>query len=138
MKKILFLSMIISLIIVSCVQKVKESEKVAKIENTLISVALFKDSLGVDPSKFLSILERRNKAIDTMGYPDAGYQLWLIQGDSNKDFRFMSIGSWPNQAIYDTIHHNKIFLKNATLTPEEEKMFMGIKQTTYNRFTVVK
>jgi hypothetical protein len=84
----------------------------------------------------LSYFERRNKAIDSIGYPDAGYQLWLIQGDSIKNFRFMSIGSWPNQAIYDTIHKNKIFLKNAKLTPEEKEL--GIKQVSYNRFTIVK
>lgn len=134
MKKILYLGLIISLIIISCTQKKAVPE--TKIENTLISVALYKDSLGVDHSMLLSIFERRNKAIDSIGYPDAGYQLWLIQGDENKDFRYMSIGSWPNQAIYDTIHKNKIFLRNAKLTSEEEKL--GIKQVSYYRLTLVK
>jgi hypothetical protein len=136
MKKTIFLCLIIALIIGSCSQKAKVNEKAAKIENTLISVALFTDSVGVDPSKVLQVIERRNKAVDSLGYPDAGYKLWLVKGDSIKNFRFMTIGSWPNQAIYDSIHKNKIYLRSLKLTPEEEAF--GIKTYSYYRFTLVK
>jgi hypothetical protein len=137
MKKLILIPILVFIFnCTSCTQRAKDSENAGKIENTLISVALFKDSVRVDPSKLLSYFERRNKAIDSIGYPDAGYQLWLIQGDNNKGFRFMSIGSWPNQALYDTIHKNKTFLRNAKFTAEEEQL--GLKQASYYRFTIVK
>jgi len=136
MKRTIFLGLVIALIIGSCSQKAKVNENAAKIENTLISVSLFTDSVGVDPSKLLQIFERRNKAIDSIGYPDAGYQLWLVQGDSIKNFRFMSIGFWPNQAIYDSMHKNKIFRRNLKWTPEEKAF--GLKTYSYYRFTLVK
>jgi hypothetical protein len=133
MKKILFLSVIIPLIIVSCTQK--KVEPVGKIENTIKSISLWSDSIKVEPSALLLSFERINKAIDSLGYPDAGYKLWLVQGDTIKNFRFMVEGSWPNQAIYDTIHKNELY-KNAMKA--EEKLFNGLKMVTYNRFTIVK
>jgi hypothetical protein len=119
----------------SCLQKVKESENVAKIENTLKSVSLLYDSIGIEPSEILSSFERINKAIDSIGYPDAGYKLWLVQSDSTKNFRFMIEGYWPNQAIYDTIHNHELY-KNAFNA--EIKLWSGIKNISYNRFTLVK
>lgn len=121
----------------SCMQKVKESEDVSKIENTLKSVHLMKDSIGIDPSLILSYLDRVNKAIDSIGYPDAGYKLWIVQSDTVKDLRFIFEGNWPNQAIYDTIHNHELF-KNITPTPDEEKLFDELKRISYNRFTLVK
>ncbi|MCJ7448211.1 MAG: hypothetical protein MUO72_10990 [Bacteroidales bacterium] len=119
----------------SCLQKVKESQDVAKIENTLKSVSLIYDSIGVNPSEMLSSFERINKAIDSIGYPDAGYKLWLVQSDSTKDFRFMLEGHWPNQAIYDTIHKNKLYKDTFN---EEMKFWRGAKSVSYNRFILVK
>jgi hypothetical protein len=135
MKKILFLSMIICAVIVNCTQKAKESEKVIKIENTIKSISLWSDSIKIEPSALLLSFERINKAIDSLGYQDAGYKLWLIQSDTNKNFRFMVEGSWPNQAIYDTIHNHELY-KNAMKA--EEKLFSGLKVVSYNRFTIVK
>jgi hypothetical protein len=135
MKKILFLSMIICAVIVNCTQKAKESEKVVKIENTIKSISLWSDSIKIEPSALLLSFERINKAIDSLGYPDAGYKLWLIQSDTNKNFRFMVEGSWPNQAIYDTIHNHELY-KNTMKA--EEKLFSGLKVVSYNRFTIVK
>jgi hypothetical protein len=121
----------------SCVQKVKESENAGKIENTLKSVHLMRDSIGIDPSLILSYFDRVNKAIDSIGYPDAGYNLWIVQSDTVKDLRFLVEGNWPNQAIYDTIHNHVLF-KNITPTQDEEKLFDELKRISYNRFTLVK
>jgi hypothetical protein len=136
MKRAIFLGLIMSFVIGSCTQKVKESDNVTKIENTLKSVSLLYDSIGIRPSELLSMFERANKAIDSIGYPDAGYKLWLIQSDSVKDFRFMVEGYWPNQAIYDTIHKNKLYLNS--MSPEDKKMWSRMKNISYNRFTLVK
>ena len=135
MKKILFLSLIISLIIVSCTQKQAEPE--AKIENTLKSVSFWYDSIGVDPHELLLSIERTNKVIDTIGYPDAGYELWLVQSDTNKAYRFMIEGYWPNQAIYDTIHNHQLYKNNNPTTKAEEDLWKALKGVDYNRFTLV-
>ena len=135
MKRTIFLSLIIALIIGSCTQNVKKSQDVPKIENTLKSVSFWSDSIGIDPHELFLSFERVNKVIDSIGYPDAGYNLWLIQSDSSKDIRFLIEGYWPNQALYDTIHANELY-KNAF--EKEMKLLGGLKYTSYNRFTLVK
>lgn len=137
MKRAIFLGLVIALIIGSCTQKNKKAEMEVKIENTLKTIHFYSDSTGIDPSALFSAWERINKTIDSIGYPDAGYKLWLIQGDTNKAVRFMVEGNWPTQAIYDTIHENQLY-KNFKITPEEKKLFSEIKQVSYHRFTVVK
>ena len=133
MKKVIFLGLIISLIIGSCTQKAKVSENASKIENTLVSVSFWKDTLGLAPSECLASIKKINKAIDSIGYPDAGYKLWLIQGDTNKNNRFMMEGYWPNQAVYDTIHSNVLF-KNVS----RDVLLGKLKMVEYYRFTIVK
>jgi len=138
MKKILCLSLIISLIIGSCTQPKAEPEE--KIENTLKSVSYLYDSVGIDPHELFLSLERVNKVIDSIGYPDAGYKLWLIQSDTNKTYRFMMEGYWPDQAIYDTIHNNELYKRvdAAMATRAEEELWKALKNISYNRFTLVK
>ena len=83
----------------------------------------------------LSYLEQFNKAIDSIGYPDAGYKLWIIQNDSTKDFRYLIEGYWPNQAIYDTIHNHVLY---KDIHNVQENFWEGMKSKFYNRFTVVR
>lgn len=136
MKKTIFFGLILFLMFAGCTQQLKESEENDKIENTLQSVSLLYDSTGIDPSELHSMFERVNKAIDSIGYPDAGYKLWLIQGDSIKDFRFMIEGFWPNQAIYDTIHNNKLYIN--AWNSEDMKIWKKFKTISYHRFLLVK
>ena len=133
MKKIFFLSLIITIIIVSCIQNKLVPE--TRIENTLKSVSFWSDSIGKDLHELFLSFDRVNKVIDSIGYPDAGYNLWLIQSDSVKDVRFLIEGYWPNQALYDTIHANELY-KNAF--EKEMKLLGGLKMISYNRFTLVK
>jgi len=133
MKKIFFLSLIITIIIVSCIQNKLVPE--TRIENTLKSVSFWSDSIGKDPHELFLSFDRVNIVIDSIGYPDAGYNLWVIQSDSVKDIRFLIEGYWPNQALYDTIHANELY-KNAF--EKEMKLLGGLKYTSYNRFTLVK
>jgi hypothetical protein len=136
MKKTIFFGLILFALFASCTQKSKESVEINRIENTLKSVSFLYDSIGINPSELLSMFERINRAIDSIGYPDAGYKLWLIQGDSIKDFRFLLEGYWPNQAIYDTIHNNKLYLN--AWNEEDEKVWGKMKNISYNRFLLVK
>lgn len=135
--KNLFLEILaISFIIFGCSLCAPRSEGVAKIENTLKSVSLFYDSTGVNPSELLSFLENMNKAIDSIGYPDAGYKLWVVQSDTIKDYRFMLEGYWPDQAAYDLIHNNDLY-KNAS-KGGDESVWKNLKNISYNRFVLVK
>ena len=138
MKKGVFLGLIIALIINSCTQRAKISEGTDKLENTLLSVSFWYDSIGIDPHELLLSIERTNKVIDSIGYPDAGYKLWLVQSDTNKAYRFMMEGYWPNQAIYDTIHNHELYKNNNPTTKAEEEVWKALKSVDYNRFTIVK
>lgn len=120
----------------SCNPKSKELKEVAKIENTLKSVSILYDSVGVNPADLWAIFEKTNKAIDSIGYPDAGYKLWVIQNDSVKDLRFLLEGYWPDQAVYDSIHKNKLYLNS--WRQEDEKFFKKLKTISYHRFSLVK
>ena len=136
MKRAVFTCMIICFVIAGCTLKPKESGNVNKIENTLQSVTFLYDSAGTNPNELLSLFDRVNKVIDSIGYPDAGYKLWIIQGDSSRSYRFMVEGYWPDQATYDTIHNNKLY-KNAWST-DAMKVWGQMKTVSYNRFTLVK
>ena len=119
----------------SCSQKTAEEEEIVPIENTLKSVSLFKDTAQLEPAEILASLERVNQAIDSIGYPDAGYQLWIVQSDTVDDFRFMINGFWPDQAAYDQIHNHELY-KSAS--EAEDVIWNKLKNTWYNRFQRVK
>jgi len=136
MKNYLFLFLILLVIFGSCTQKSKEPVSINQVENTLKSITYLNDTVGIDPSVVFSIFENINKAIDSIGYPDAGYKLWIIQNDSAKEMRFMVEGNWPNQAIYDSIHHHALY-QNAS-SPEDMEVWKKMKIISYNRFLVVK
>jgi len=133
MKKVIFFGLIISLVIASCTQKVKESENVVKIENTLKSVSFWSDSIGIDQIELSAMIEHLNMAIDSIGYPDAGYKLWLVQSDSVIDSRYMIEGNWPDQDIYNTIHNHELYDKTY-----RDEILSSLKMISYYRFTLVK
>ncbi len=139
MKKVFLTTSVLAAVAIfcisSCTQKDIEKKEFSKIENTLISVSHWQDSLKVDPTKLLASIERINKAIDSIGYPDAGYELWLVQSDTEAEFRFLINGYWPNQQVYDEIHNHELY-KNAT--EWDTDLWKNLYMTQYNRFTRVK
>jgi hypothetical protein len=132
MKTKLFLAFFLILLFVFSCTPVKEESDITKIENTLQSVSLWNDSLMVDPGELLASLERINEAIDSIGYPDAGYKLWLVKSDSALDFRFMIEGFWPDQDIYDKIHDHALYKQAFSGL---EAYLKNLNNTWYNRFT---
>lgn len=135
MKKIVFFALLITMVVGGCTQNKAVPE--TRIDNTLKSVTFFYDSVGIDPHLLFLSLEQMNKAIDSIGYPDAGYKVWLVQSDTNKAYRFMIEGYWPNQAIYDTIH-NSVLYKDANEAVSRDEIWKALKDVSYNRFTLVK
>lgn len=100
---------ILSLLVISCNQKSEETEKPIKIENTLISVALLKDTIGWDLEELRNSVQEINSVIDEIGYPDAGYDIWINQ-DEDAESRFLHVGNWPSQEIYNTIHNDQRYI----------------------------
>lgn len=135
MKKIVFFALLIAMVVGGCTQNKAVPE--TRIDNTLKSVTFFYDSVGIDPHLLFISLEQMNKAIDSIGYPDAGYKVWLVQSDTNKAYRFVIEGYWPNQAIYDTIH-NSVLYKDANEAVSRDEIWKALKDVSYNRFTLVK
>lgn len=132
----LLFSFALLLFLASCTQTTTESEPAPeRIKNTLKSVSLFQDTVGVDPAEVYALLEVVNKAIDSIGYPDAGYKMWEVNGADTLDFRYMVEGYWPDQATYDEIHGNELY-KNAFDT--EDPAFEAMVNIWYHRFNRIK
>ena len=138
MKKTDFISacviVIFSLILIACNSQTKKTEEPTKVENTLQSVSYFKDTLGYDPHLLLEVFTKMNEAIDEIGYPDAGYKLWVVQADTS-DVRFMLEGFWPDQATYDIIHRNQLYIDAGNA---DSTLWDGLESVNYYRFLKVK
>lgn len=130
-----FLAAALVIMIFSCTPSKKESQQTVKLENTLKSVSFWIDSITVDPSEILASLELINKAIADIGYPDAGYKLWQIQGDSIMEFKFLIEGYWPDQALYDSIHNHELYKEAGEADAE---LWDKLDMVLYHRFIKVK
>ena len=139
MKKIIpctvFLAAITIFFLNSCTPKDVEKEECSEIENTLKSVSFWNDSLNLDPTLLLASLDRINKAIDSIGYPDAGYQLWIVQNDTIADYRFLINGNWPNEDLYNEIHNHELYENAMNL---DEVFWKKLNMISYDRFIKVK
>ena len=116
----------------SCDQSTNENDNSAKIKNTIKSVSLFQDTTGVDVLQLLAEFEMVNDAIDSIGYPDAGYKLWEVISEDSLGFRFLVEGFWPDKQTYDLIHDHELY-KNAVSV--ENATFSHLQSTWYHRFT---
>lgn len=124
----------ISIFSSSCNNTNKEIEENTKIENTLQSVSFMKDTFGYDTKQLLEAFNTFNAVIDSIGYPDAGYKLWMIQEDSS-EIRFMIEGLWPDQTVYDEIHDHPLY-KEAWAS--DDFNWDGLVRVEYHRFIKLK
>lgn len=122
------------LICFSCNSATDTSDTEERIENTLQSVSYFSDTTDLDPQVINEALTSVNEVISEIGYPDAGYKVWLIQPDSS-NVRFMVEGHWPDQETYEKIHDNQLY-KNAI--EASEKAFSSLDWVDYHRFEKIK
>ena len=126
---------VVCFILVSCNNQANEIGQAVRIENTLQSVSYMQDTAGMDPQIILKALNNFNQAIEEIGYPDAGYKLWIIQ-DNSSEIRFMIEGFWPDQNAYTLIHEHDLYKRAA----EEniKTIESGLKSVEYHRFRRVK
>ena len=130
----ILITLVVFCISFSCKQKATELDKPIKIENTLKSVSLWLDSIPVDPNTLLKSFERVNTAIDSIGYPDAGYKLWEVVSNDSLNFKIMIEGYWPDQKAYDIIHNHELYIK---AFESEKTITEGLKRTWYYRFNKI-
>ena len=121
---------VLSLLVISCNQVSEETEKPIKIENTLISVGLLKDTVGVNLEELKIMYQAINAAIDEIGYPDAGYDIWINQNEEAEN-RFIHIGYWPDQEAYSTIHKDQRYIDSDSLYIG---LFDHVELVQYDRF----
>ena len=120
----------------SCDTKVDQSVSQDEINNTLKSVSLWQDSIGINPTELLADFEKVNIAIDSIGYPNAGYKIWEVTSEDSLGFRFMIEGLWPDQKTYDLIHNHELYKKVVTVV--ENGTISRLKNTWYYRFNHIK
>lgn len=104
----------------------------------LKSISLWSDSSGIDPEMLRSSLDRINKTIDSIGFPGAGYRLWVVTEDS-LEFRFMIEGLWPDQESYDKINEDERY-KNAMenyMDDAEEQLWNSLDMKWFSMFSSV-
>ena len=128
------ITVLISVIVISCNTPQEEIKEPDKIENTLQSVSYFKDTVGLDPMLLKKQFSSVNEAIDEIGYPDAGYKIWINQSEESK-IRFMVEGFWPDQEAYDIIHEHELY-KDAMVV--DTAQWKGLVSAKYFRFTKIK
>ena len=123
-----------SIFSISCTNQDQAITGPDKIENTVQSVSYFKDTVGYDPQQILEYFNQYNNAIAEIGYPDAGYQVWLVQEDTS-DVTYMVEGHWPTQSVYDEIHEHQLYQEAAN---NDADIFDGMVWKEYHRFTKIK
>ena len=117
-----------------CNSKKGEAQETVKIPNTLQSVSYFQDTIGMDPQELLTFFNKWNKAIDEIGYPDAGYKIWVIQEDTS-NINYMIEGYWPDQETYDKIHDHELYQKVYEEAKGKLESFISVE---YHRFKKIK
>jgi hypothetical protein len=131
----LALTIMLALVSQSCNTQVSDTEEPEKIENTIQSVSYFQDTVLFEPTVLLEAFNLLNEAIDEIGYPDAGYKLWMRESDTS-GVRFMLEGFWPDQEAYDLIHDHQLY--DDAMTAGQALAGDGLLSVKYYRFEKVK
>jgi len=137
MKKNILLIVFLAAIVITatfCNTEKEEVQEIVKIPNTLQSVSYWQDTIGMDLQELQTFFNQWNKAIDEIGYPDAGYMIWLIQEDTS-NINYMIEGHWPDQETYDKIHDHELYQK---VYEENQDIFEGLVSVEYHRFKEIK
>jgi len=137
MRNNILLTLVLASIIItsnSCNTKKEEVQETVKIQNTLQSVSFWQDTLGLDPQELLTFFNNWNNAIDEIGYPDAGYKIWVIQEDTS-NVKYMIEGYWPDQEAYNKIHDHELYQK---VYEENKRIWDGLINVEYHRFKEIK
>ena len=75
----------------------------------LKSIHLFDMPAGVTEAQLSAVIGELNTVIKRLGYNDAGYTLYKVEGKGADKYRYYFEGNWPNTEAYQKIHDDKSF-----------------------------
>lgn len=96
----------------SCDNSVDPKEKAGKEE--IRSVMLY-DQFDISLDSIRIALKALNQIIQGIDSRIAGYQLYQVQNDSIKDYRYMIQCQWPDQSVYDRVHQDSTFRRELNI-----------------------
>lgn len=132
--KLLFSALLIFSLLGACTQEVAQTDAPPKIENTMKSVSIMQDSVPIDLEELRVAFNGMNLAIDSIGYPDAGYELWVMNGGNDSlGYRFMVEGHWPDQEGYDLIHGHDLYKQASEKVGKD--YWEKLTRVSYHRFS---
>lgn len=75
----------------------------------LKSIHLFDMPAGVTEAQLSAVIAELNTIINRLGYTNAGYVLYKVQGEGTDKYRYYFEGNWPSAEAYQKIHDDKSF-----------------------------
>jgi len=75
----------------------------------LKSIHLFDLPEGITEARLSATLKEMNAVIARIGYRDAGYFLYKVEGAGTDKYRYFFEGVWPSADAYRKIHDDKAF-----------------------------
>lgn len=78
----------------------------------LKSIHLFDMPEGVTEAELAAALKEMNTAIARLGYKDAGYFLYKVEGEGVEKYHYFFEGVWPSAEAYKKIHEDKMYLES--------------------------
>ncbi|WP_421826843.1 hypothetical protein [Larkinella sp.] len=75
----------------------------------LKSIHLFDMPAGVTEAQLSTMIGEMNTVIKRLGYSNAGYTLYKVEGKGADKYRYYFEGNWPNTNAYQKIHDDKSF-----------------------------
>ena len=78
----------------------------------LKSIHLFDMPQGVTEAELSAVLKEMNTTIKNLGYKDAGYFLYKVEGEGSEKYRYFFEGVWPSAEAYKKIHEDKMYMES--------------------------
>ena len=82
-----------------------QSELMAQLK----SIHLFDMPAGVTEVQLSAVITELNTIINRLGYTNAGYVLYKVEGKGTDKYRYYFEGNWPSAEAYQKIHDDKSF-----------------------------
>lgn len=107
-----FLSAVLFCLLIGCgtlVQVQAQNSSTAQLK----SIHLFDMPQGVTEAELSALLKEMNSTIQRLGYKDAGYFLYKVEGEGSEKYRYFFEGVWPSAEAYKKIHEDKMYTESS-------------------------
>ena len=93
----------------------------------LKSIHLFDMPEGVTEAELAAVLEKMNTSIKQLGYKDAGYFLYKVEGEGPEKYHYFFEGIWPSAEAYKKIHEDKMYMESDKKASELIKKIQAVE-----------